>query len=204
MGRYTCALVLAAGVSTMAAVGRDISRDFEPFGPIVMARDEIVRTWSVVPADLRSYLARKREPGAERLVSSNPADALDRVTFGTHGPERAGDGVTFEWMGGTEVHMLVASSAQVMVVPLRHAFEVFRQPAQVRIASDGRIVDEMLLDTSSWRLSLTALRQGGAPRLKRMHHVVITVDRAWRPSEVIPGSTDSRLLGLQIGSVQIR
>jgi hypothetical protein len=188
----------------MAAVARDISRDFEPFGPIVLARDEIVQTWAAVPADLRGYVARKRERGAERFLSPNPADALERVTFGTHGPERAGDGAAFEWMAGTQVHMLVASSAQSLVLPLRHAVEVFRDPAHARIESDGRVVDEMLLDTSSWRLSLTRLRRSDVPRLTRMHHVVITVDRTWRPAAVIPGSGDSRLLGLQLGTVQIR
>jgi hypothetical protein len=203
-GRFACAIALAAGISAMAAVARDISRDFEPFGAIVLARDEIVRTWAAVPADLRDYLARKREPGAERVLSPNPAEALERVTFGTHSPERAADGSAFQWMAGTQVHILVGASAQTIVVPLRHAIEVFRDPAHARVESDGRIVDDMLLDTSSWRLSLTRLRRSDVPGLTRMHHVVITVDRTWRPAEVVPGSADPRVLGLQIGTVQIR
>ena len=202
-GRYACAIALAAGLSATAAVSRDISRDFEPFGAIVLARDEIVQTWATVPADLRDYVARKRARGAE-TVPVEPGGCAGAGYLWNTSPEHAGDGATFEWMAGTQVHMLVASSAQTIVLPLRHAIEVFRDPAHARIESDGHIVDDMLLDSSSWRLSLTRLRRSDVPRLTRMHHVVIAVDRTWRPADVIPGSADSRVLGLQIGPVQVR
>ena len=68
--------VLVAGLASFVAVARDITRDFEPFGPIVLAHDDIVRTWSPVPPELRDYVARKREPDARNRVSSNPLDEL--------------------------------------------------------------------------------------------------------------------------------
>jgi hypothetical protein len=37
-----------------------------------------------------------------------------------------------------------------------------------------------------------------------MHRVIITIDHAWRPVTIIPGSHDDRALGLQIGEVQLR
>ena len=66
---------------------RDITRDFEPFGPIVLSHDDIVRTWGPVPPELREYVARKREPNAATRVSSNPVDELSQITFGVHGRE---------------------------------------------------------------------------------------------------------------------
>ena len=39
------AVVLGAGLASFVAVTRDITRDFEPFGPIVLSHDDIVRTW---------------------------------------------------------------------------------------------------------------------------------------------------------------
>jgi len=62
--RSGIALACAAGFASLGAVARDITRDFDPYGPIVLAHDDIVRAWAAVPADLREYLARKRLPGA--------------------------------------------------------------------------------------------------------------------------------------------
>ena len=53
-------------------------------------------------------------------------------------------------------------------------------------------------------MSTVPLRAGDVPRLSGMHRIRITIDHAWRPSEVIPGSTDERLLGLQIGELVVR
>ena len=55
--------LLLGGLASFVAVARDITRDFEPFGPVVLAHDDLVRTWGPVPPELRDYLALKREPG---------------------------------------------------------------------------------------------------------------------------------------------
>jgi hypothetical protein len=202
--RYAFALAVAAGLTFLALVSRDIARDFEPYGPVVLAHDAIVRTWAAVPVDLRDYLARKREPDAKAKLSPDPSVALDLVIFGGHGPERSPDGVTYQWMAGSEAEIFVAPHARAITIPLRHAIEVFREPTRVRITADGRIVDDLELSTSGWRVSQTGLRESDVSPLKRMHRIVITIDHAWRPKEIIPGSQDGRTLGLQIGEVRIR
>ncbi len=180
-----------------------MARDFEPYGPIVLAHDEMVRGWAAVPVDLREYLARKRMPGADRTLPSDPSLALDLVTFGTHGPETSPDGVRYQWMAGPRVEMLIAAGTRTVTIPLRHAIEAFREPAHVRITSDGHLVDDMIFDTSTWRISNTAMRPGKFSGLSRMHRVVIAIDHAWRPAAIIAGSRDGRTLGLQIGEVQL-
>jgi hypothetical protein len=202
--RSGVALTCAAGVACLAAVARDITRDFEPYGAVVLAHDEMVRGWAAVPIDLRAYLERKRSPGASRTLSPDPSLALDFVMFGTHGPERSPDGVSYRWMSASQVQILIREGTRKVTIPLRHAIEVFREPARVRIATDGRIVDEITLATSEWRLSTTAIPSAHPPGLGRMHRLTITMDHAWRPMEIIPGSRDDRTLGLQIGEVQLR
>jgi hypothetical protein len=156
----------------------------------------MVRGWAAVPIDLREYLARK--------VSPDPSLALDSVMFGTHGPEHSPDGVTYRWMSGPQVEILIREGTRRVTIPLRHAIEVFRDPARVRVTTDGRVVDEMTLATSEWRMSTTAIASDRAPGWTRMHRLVITIDHAWRPMEIIPGSRDDRTLGLQIGEVRLR
>ena len=195
---------VAAGVGLFALVTIDITRDFEPFGPIVLSHDRLVEGWTAVPPELRDYLARKREPGASDRISSNPAVALERITFGVHGWEAGRDGVAYQWMAGRRSDILVAADVHSVVVPLRHAIEIFRDPVHVSIEIDGRIVDQMELNTSQWRMSATALGRMRTPPLRGMHRIVIRTDRVWKPSEVIPGSGDDRVLGLQLGILTVR
>jgi hypothetical protein len=201
--RSGIALACAAGLACLGAVARDITRDFDPYGSIVLAHDDIVRGWAAVPADLREYLARKRLPGAPQSLSPDPSVALESVTFGVHEWERSREGVRYRWMSSTRTEMLIADGTRTVTIPLRHAIEVFREPAHVSITSDGRIVDDMILGTSDWRASRIAILPGVRPR-SRMHRLVIAIDRVWRPADIIAGSQDNRTLGLQVGEVQIR
>ena len=194
----------AAAIVCLGAVARDIARDFEPYGPVVRAHDEMVRGWMAVPLELREYLTRKNSlPGAARLPA-DPSIALDVVSFGLHEPERSGEGIAYRWMTGQRTEMLVTDRARTITIPLRHAIEVFRQPTRARITADGHLVDEILFDTSEWRISATALPPTRVARLTRMHRIVIEIDHDWRPAAVIPGSQDGRTLGLQVGELQIR
>jgi hypothetical protein len=202
--RYVAALGSVVGLLLLAIVSRDIAKDFDPYGPVVLAHDEIVQTWAAVPVDLRRYLARKRETRSTSTLSPDPSVALDVVTFGGHEPERTPDGIDYRWMAGSKTDIFVTGRARAISIPLRHAIEVFREPARVRVTVDGRLVDDLVLSTPEWRVSRTAVRDADASTLRRMHRVVIAIDHAWRPREAIPGSQDGRTLGLQIGEVEVR
>jgi len=196
--------ILLGGLASFVAVARDITRDFEPFGPIVLAHDDLVRTWGQVPLELREYVALKREPGAAGRVSSNPLDELSQVIFGTHGRETSPDGVGYMWMFGPRAEIHVRANARSVTIPLRHPIEAFREPTRALINADGRPADDLALVNPEWRMSTVPLRAADVPRMSGMHRIRITIDHAWRPSEVIPGSTDERVLGLQIGELAIR
>ena len=204
ISRAAVGITCAAGVAFLSAVARDIARDFAPYGPVVLSHDVMVRGWAAVPTDLREYVVRKQAPGAPQSLSPDPSLALQSVMFGTHGPERSPDGVVYRWMSGRQVEILIRQGTRKVTIPLRHAIEVFREPARVRVSSDGRDVDEMTLETSEWRMSTTAIASDRTSGWMRMHRLVITIDHAWRPMEIIPGSRDDRMLGLQIGEVQLR
>ncbi len=204
IARAGVAVTCAAGLASLAAVAHDIARDFAPYGPVLLAHDEMVRGWAAVPTDLREYLVRKQSPGASQSLSPDPSRALDLVMFGVHEPERSPEGVAYRWMSGPRVEVLIREGVRRVTIPLRHAIEVFREPARVRITTDGQVVDEITLATSEWRMSTTAIVADRAPAWTRMHRLVITIDHAWRPMEVIPGSRDNRTLGLQIGEVVLR
>ena len=202
--RLLTGLVLAAGIATLAIVSRSISRDFEPFGPIVLANDEIVRTWGVVPLEVKDYLIRKRAPGAADRVSSNPVDELSTTIFHSHGPDASREGIPYTWMDGTWLEIHLHAKARHVTIPLRHEIGAFREPARVRIYANHRRVDDLVLTTSDWRHSSIALLPDDTSRLSRMHRIRIVLEKAWRPMEIIPGSNDGRVLGLQVGTPIVR
>ena len=198
------AIVIVAGLSSFAAVSRDISGDFRPFGPIVLSHDAIVRTWAAVPEEIREYLAGKVRTGASAVREANPALALSQVTFGVHATETSSEGTPYRWMAGPRADILVNGSARAVTIPLRHEIGAFREPADVAIAADGRTLDRIKLADGAWRYSRLALSPGRVSLLSRMHRITVTIDHAWVPAAVIPGSTDSRTLGLKIGEVDLR
>jgi hypothetical protein len=203
-GRIAAAGVLAvacAGLTGMAVVSRDITRDFEPFGKIILATDDIVIGWAAVPAELREYLELKKQPGASRQLSSNPADALDAVAFGLHTRETDPQGRRLRWMSGPRTDLYVHPRFRRIDIPMRHAIEAFRQPAAAVIEVDGRVLDRITFSNGEWRQSSLSLRPADVHRWRRAHHVVIRIERAWVPAEVIEGSQDRRTLGLQIGDI---
>jgi hypothetical protein len=191
--------VAAAGVCAMCLVTRQITRDFEPFGPIVLSNDTIVRQWAVVPQEMRDYLAAKREPGAAQRLSPNPAAVIPQIVFGAHGRETTPGGISYRWMAGTRTDILVSSNARTITIPIRNAIDVFREPAHATIEANGRLIDRMDLNTPEWRVSRSALPR--PIRLFGMHRIVISIDHAWRPSRGNPASRDDRVLGLQLGEI---
>jgi hypothetical protein len=194
----------AAGLALLATVARDITRDFEPFGPIILATDDLVTGWAAVPAELRAFLDAKREPGAASRLSANPADALDVVSFGFHGVEGGGSVPRFRWMSADRAEIHVRASARRVTIPLRCETRAVGGTARARIEVDGRILDEVEFDSGDWRSSELALLPSTVSPLRRMHRIVLSVDRTWVPARVSPGSRDERVLGLQVGEVAVR
>ena len=200
LARAAMVAASVTGLWILALVSLNITRDFEPFGPIVLANDEIVQQWAAVPQELREYLAAKREPGAALRLSPNPAEAVPLIGFGLHGRESTPDGTAYRWMSGTRTELLLSRNVRAVAIPLRHAIEVFGQPVRATIETDGRLVDRIQFDSGDWRTVRSALLRE-TPRLTGMHRLVISIDSAWQPSRVVRGSADDRVLGLQVGAI---
>ena len=196
-------MMIAGGICAFAAVSRDISSDFRPLGPIVRSHDAIVRGWAAVPEEMREYLARKNEPGGAAF-ESNPAAVLETVTFGVQPAENSPSGMRYHWMSGATADILVNAGARAVTIPLRHEMGAFQEVAEARITVDGKTLDRIRFPDGDWRFSRIALSPATVSSLFAMHRITVRIDHPWVPSTVVPGSADSRTLGLQIGPVEVR
>ena len=200
--RLVTVAVIVAGFSACAAVSADIARDFAPFGPIVRSHDAIVRTWSAVPIEIREYLAAKQAPDAAVRLAANPADALPFVAFGLGGRERDSDGAPFRWTDRAHAVLFVRRDARTIEVPVRAIGPAARLHPHVSMTVGGNAVSDVDLADDRWHSLAAALpRRTG---LARMHRVDVVTNTTWSPAQFIPGSTDTRTLGVQIGDVRVR
>lgn len=170
----------------------------------MLTHDEIVGGWSAVPHQIREFLIRKKAPGAAERLSANPAMEIDYVIFGVHGLETARGGTRYQWMSDTAAEIHVTPRARSVTIPVRHAFEILREPARVRVELHGRRVDELTLDDPEWRFSTIALPRGTSAGPAAMRRIRLVIDRVWYPAQIIRRSQDPRALGLQIGELTIR
>jgi hypothetical protein len=203
LAQAVVAAVLVCGISLLAAVSRNITRDFEPFSAPVLATDRHAEGWAAVPLELREYLARKRL-GDTASVDPNPSHQLPLVGFGLHGVEIDPHGVGVRWMSQAAADLYVRRDLRLITIPLRHEIGAFREPARVHVIADGRVATELVLSDDAWHPVTVALSPRAVPRLGGMHRVQIRIDRAWVPAQMIPGSTDTRTLGLQVGPIALR
>ena len=199
-GRALLFSATVPGLVVMAAVARDITRDFEPFGPIVLHTDDLVKGWAAVPLELREYLAAKPQTHPD----PDPSRALPIVAFGLHGRETSPDGVALRWMAGATADVFARRGTRLVSFPVRHERGAFAEPAHVVVTADGARVIDATLDDGRWRTFDVALRQRAPIGLAGMHHIRIVLDHAWVPAKIIPGSGDGRTLGLQIGAIETR
>jgi hypothetical protein len=194
---------LVSGFAALAAVTRHITRDFEPFAPGVRTTDRYVGEWAAVPLEWRDYLAHKGSSPAPGF-DANPARALQIVGFGLHGVELAPNGTPVRWMSGATADFFVRRDVRLVTIPLHHEIGAFREPARVRAVADGRIAAETVLTDGAWQPLTIALSPRATPRLGGTHHIELRIDHAWVPARVIPGSGDTRTLGLQVGPIVLR
>jgi hypothetical protein len=193
-------LVVTAGLAVaMAAVGRDIARDFAPYSPATLAYDRDVTGWAMVSEDVRRFLDEKRAAWDARRETLTLQGALPLVSEGLHALEEH-RGERFRWTGG-EVRLYVQPGRRV-AVRLRTIPVPNLERQSVAVLIDGREVDRLTLEPGPWRqLELPLPRRTWRPGGRIL--VELRVEHPWRPSERFPGSRDPRVLGVQLAPMGV-
>jgi hypothetical protein len=86
-------------------------------------------------------------------------------------------------------------------VPLRAISVTETTPVTVDFLVAGSAAHEVRLSDTGWT---TVEVQLSGPTTRGHRLVELRVDRTWIPADEIPGSTDSRELGVQVGELVIR
>lgn len=107
-------------------------------------------------------------------------------------------------MAGTGADLFVNRSKRMASFAVRHEIGAFREAAAVRLTADGGSAQILSLSDDAWHTVNVVLRPRDTPWIGGMHRVRIELDHAWVPASIIPGSSDTRTLGLQIGVVDLR
>ena len=136
-----------------------------------------------------------------RVASEVGQVDITTVEYGLYQQETEPDGTPFRWTGG-RARLFVPATATDITLPFRAMLiGDNRDGMTVEVWVDGRWSLPVELQDGEWqmhRVRLPPHRAGGGYRT-----VDLRVEHPWRPSEVIPGSTDPRELGVKLGEVKV-
>ena len=120
-----------------------------------------------------------------------------RIAHGFHAWEEDPGGTPFRWTR-RRARIHVTGDTRLVEIPLRGRIEDAEHPLAVDILVDGSPVIEMQLFDTSWhhvRVDMPPVED------LRFRRIEVLVGRTFVPEDSIPGSTDSRELGVQVGEV---
>ena len=124
---------------------------------------------------------------------------LTRVAYGFHDWEEDEAGARFRW-SRRRARLHVTGEAGLIEIPLRGRIEDPRRPLDVDVFVDGQPVLRVQLIDNSWERARVELPLHEELKIRRIEFLV-----SWTfvPRDSIPGSTDSRHLGVQVGEVAV-
>jgi O-antigen ligase len=120
-----------------------------------------------------------------------------KVDYGFHHWEVEPTGQRYRWTG-RRAGVFAPDEAQSFDLRLQPYPVQAVGPVQVEVSVDGRSVETIQLTGNAWtsrRIVLPAA--GGRPRL-----VAVSVDPTFHPVDLIPGSRDTRELGVKVGEIR--
>jgi O-antigen ligase len=120
-----------------------------------------------------------------------------RVSQGLFDGATDSDGTPFRW-SGPQITILVNEDASSIAIPLRSALPS-GELQEVEVLVDAQLVNRVTVGPH-WQLLRTVLRPGSSSGHRRID---LLISPSWVPAEVIPGSHDRRVLGLQVGEIQM-
>jgi len=126
---------------------------------------------------------------------------LEEVDGMYYGDEGTAEGVPFHWTReyGT---VFVPAAVRTVDIPLRSPIAaVTKQPTLVEIRSGGRTVVENVLVGEHWQDVRINLPSPEPPL--QISRISLRSNQTARAAELIPGSSDERVVGVQVGDYKI-
>ena len=124
---------------------------------------------------------------------------MTRVTYGFHPWETEETGARYRWTRGrASIH--VPSQTQLIEVPMQGIIDASARSVEVDVVVDGERRQRVRLADNTWeRVPVQIV----ANPLRRFQRVDLQIRRTFVPRERFPGSSDSRELGIKVGTIAV-
>jgi O-antigen ligase len=187
-------LALAASLGGSALLA---SADAAPGTPSWLARKTPVPLWPTVPVIGTLAFAVLPAWTLEKPLLPVHLEEVDGMYYGDEG---TADGVPFHWTR-KYASLFVPRTARVIELPLRAPQQrVSPDQIVVDITVGGRMISRAIVGTTWSRVVLTL--PSPAPPL-RFTRINLQVNHPYRVSDFTPGSSDQRVVGVQMGDYRI-
>ncbi len=138
--------------------------------------------------------------GSVPLRASRERAAIDlsRVSYGLHNWELEGNERRVRWTS-RRARFFVRPAVRRIRIPLRALLPQPGWSFTVDISLDGQLVEQVRLENDLWHEVRLDVPVRESPRHGR---VDLGIGPAWHPSDELPGSADTRELGVKLGEIQ--
>ena len=122
-----------------------------------------------------------------------------RVTYGFHNWELEGDERRVRWTG-RRATFFVRANVERVTIPIRALLVQPDWSFNVEVRVDGRLAERVTITDDAWReirLELLRRQESHYPRFD------LDITPTWSPIDEIPGSMDSRELGVKVGEIRL-
>lgn len=133
-----------------------------------------------------------------RARQERTAIDLSRISYGFYNWELEGAEHRVRWTT-RRARFFVRPTVRRVRIPLRALLPQPGWSFTVEISRNGRLVDQVRLENDRWHEVSLEMPLRESPRYER---VDLKIGPVWHPSDELPGSTDTRELGVKVGEIR--
>lgn len=116
--------------------------------------------------------------------------------YGFYLPEKE-DNMTFSWTR-KEAEKILTKKGNIIYIPIGALRpNISTNNVEVTITVNDVISEEFILDSNDWKLISINLSEINDNYIK----LKFSVDKTWKPAELLKNSTDYRILGIRVGPI---
>jgi hypothetical protein len=198
LSRAAVALLAAVWLASAVYDDRLLARQYSPGHGYVRETDEVALGWPL-PPEFKRFLEAKAEDRRNRRATVPLSEVASTVTYGMYAPEPDGPS-TFQWTAGRGIVFVTRRAREFRFKVLAHEVRNSAAGRDLRVEVDGRQVAALTLEPRVWTVVSVPIPQSG---LRQFARVDIISPNPWRPSDVDPGSQDTRWLGVRVTDYEV-
>lgn len=184
----------------LALLARSQAADFRPCSASAIEFDDAAAHWWVVPVEIKTWLADKRERCRKGEPPSRLSD-LPVVSWGLNDHEQTEEGPLYRWTSDHAV-LAIRPSARSIALAVRRPDASTTRAVSVRMRG-GTTTTNLLIESPDWQYVTVAFSHGVLATMRAGHRLDLDVSPWFVPAVLDPKNADVRRFGIQLRVIAV-